>query len=93
MPPFRTLLLVASTAIVSGCLTAEPPEPSVRTEFIRAEISAEARKPCAAPVKLPDRSLTAREVTTSWGQDRSALRVCESRRRAAVGDAPQGAAP
>ncbi|CAN7259973.1 hypothetical protein [Brucella pseudogrignonensis] len=47
-------------------------------------VPAEARKPCDKPVKLPDRALSAKELTPLWGQDRSALAACEARRAAVV---------
>jgi len=47
-------------------------------------VPAESRKPCDVPVALPDRALTAKELTPLWGKDRSALAVCEQRRAAAV---------
>ncbi|CDZ32198.1 Hypothetical protein NGAL_HAMBI1145_09690 [Neorhizobium galegae bv. officinalis] len=47
-------------------------------------IPPEAETPCAAPVVIPDRKISAGETTSLWGADRSALRVCEFRRQAAV---------
>jgi hypothetical protein len=76
-------MLAALGAIASGCST-KPAEPTVKVEFIRPELSAVARQRCADPVRLPDRDMTAGEVTTSWGRDRAALRSCETRRAAAV---------
>ncbi len=35
--------------------------------------------PCAAPVIIPERSLTDQDVEVMWGRDRSALRSCGSR--------------
>ncbi|NNV20668.1 hypothetical protein EHE22_09540 [Ochrobactrum pseudogrignonense] len=58
--------------------------PILRTEFAKATLPAESRKPCDAPVTLPDRALSAKELTPMWGKDRSALAVCEQRRAAAV---------
>lgn len=71
----------------SGCASSAnspPAAPVVRTQIIRAALPAEARQPCAAPQALPDRALTARETTSKWSLDRTALRVCETRRKAAV---------
>lgn len=34
---------------------------------------------CAAPVVLPDRDLSEREIELLWGRDRSALRECGSK--------------
>ncbi|WP_440411994.1 hypothetical protein [Neorhizobium petrolearium] len=47
-------------------------------------VPTESEKPCPAPVTLPNRAITAKETTDFWGADRSALRVCEQRRAAAV---------
>lgn len=59
------------------------------TRTVEREVPAEAKKPCAAPVTLPDRDLSEREAQSFWGSDRTALRVCETRRAAAVaGGAP-----
>ena len=56
-------------------------------QFLEREIPAEAAKPCQAPVIIPDRDLSEREVHDFWGADRTALRVCEARRSAAAGGA------
>lgn len=69
--------------IASACSTSDD-APVVRTVVVEREIPAEAAKPCPAPVALPDRDLTETEGATYWGRDRTALRVCESRRAAAV---------
>ncbi|PKR91127.1 hypothetical protein CXZ10_05915 [Pleomorphomonas diazotrophica] len=45
---------------------------------------AESRRPCAAPVTVPDRAISEAETTALWGRDRGALRICEQRRRAAI---------
>lgn len=77
------LMLAASTAIASACSTTDN-KPVVRVEFLKPALPAEARQPCADPVNLPDRSLSAREVGTNWGRDRANLRICEQRRASAV---------
>jgi hypothetical protein len=41
-------------------------------------------KACAAPIALPPRDLSEKEVTSFWSRDRSALEECETRRSAAV---------
>jgi hypothetical protein len=56
----------------------------VKLEIVRPQLPATARQTCAAPVALPDRDLAAAEVTSGWGRDRAALRICETRRAAAV---------
>lgn len=75
--------LAALTMVASACSPAEP-KPVIRTEIIRPVVSDSARQPCANPVPLPDRSITAEEVTSKWGADRASLRICEQRRAAAV---------
>lgn len=77
--------LVALAAIASACSTDSKPEPIVRTVIVTPEIPAEAKVRCPAPVTLPDRDLTDQETGSLWGRDRTALRVCETRRSAAVG--------
>jgi hypothetical protein len=56
----------------------------VKVEFIKPVLPPAARAACADPVALPDRDMSASEVTTSWGRDRASLRICETRRAAAV---------
>lgn len=58
--------------------------PTIRTEFQRGEVPAEARKPCDKPMTLPDRDLSAKELTPLWGKDRAALIACDARRAAAI---------
>lgn len=74
----------ALAVIGSGCST-EPPQPLLRTVIAdRVSLPQAARTACDAPVKLPDRDLSDREVAGHWGRDRAALRACEARRRSAV---------
>lgn len=75
--------LAVSTAIASGCSTVSE-RPVVRLEFQRPLLPAVAATPCAAPVQIPDRAITAGETTGLWGRDRVSLRECERRRAAAV---------
>ena len=72
---------VALMLTVCACSRAEP---VVLASTVRPILPAEARQPCAPPVTTPARDLTAREVTTYWGRDRTALRTCEARRSSAV---------
>lgn len=76
-------MLAASAAIASACSPTDP-KPVIRTEVITLTVPDSARQPCAEPRPLPDRDLTAREVTTNWSADRAGLRNCETRRAAAV---------
>ncbi|KAB2772904.1 hypothetical protein F9L00_25020 [Brucella anthropi] len=73
-------------SIAHGCSTTSSSEgkPILRTEFVRGQVPSEARKPCDPPVTLPDRALSAKELTPLWGKDRAALAVCEQRRGAAI---------
>lgn len=64
----------------------------MKVEFVRPELPAVARQRCAEPAALPDRDMTASEVTNGWGRDRANLRICETRRAAAVA-AVDGARP
>lgn len=78
---------VALAAIASACSTSDR-TPIVRTQIVEREVPAEALKPCPAPKVLPDRDMTETETQTYWGADRTALRVCETRRAAAVAGGP-----
>jgi len=60
------------------------PDPMIRTVIARPILPAEVLTACAAPVRIPERSLSAAEFTPLWARDRAALRICEQRRAAAV---------
>lgn len=80
-------------AIVSACSTsAEKVEPIVKLEFVKPALPASSRKRCADPVEAPDRDLLEGEATDLWNTDRANLRICETRRAAAVA-AVDGALP
>ncbi|PZU15672.1 MAG: hypothetical protein DI589_27700 [Shinella sp.] len=68
--------------MASACSTKDDAPPVIRTVTVEREIPAEAKKRCADPVTLPDRRLSETETTDLWGRDRTALRVCETRRAA-----------
>ncbi|WP_337267075.1 hypothetical protein [Oryzifoliimicrobium ureilyticus] len=57
----------------------------MKTVFVEREVPAEAKKPCAEPVTIPDRRLSESEAGSLWGADRTALRICETRRAAGAG--------
>lgn len=80
--------VAALAATVSACSTADQVKPVIRTQIIERQTPEAGRKPCRAPVSLPDRDLTQAEATAFWGQDRVSLRECEQRRAAAAGGAP-----
>jgi len=57
----------------------------VITELIKPGLPSAARKPCAAPSRLPDEGgLSEAQVVSLWGADRVSLKTCETRRAAAV---------
>lgn len=71
----RTLLCLSSVSLLTACDGFSfgdpvdvrfPPPPSLTA-------------PCAAPVVLPSRTLSDRDVELLWGRDRGALRECGSR--------------
>ena len=76
--------VLASGAIASGCSTAPPEPPTVKTEFVRPAVPAIARLACVGPAALPDRDATESEATSDGLAYRSALRICDIRRAAAV---------
>jgi len=61
----RTLLLCLCACLLTACGGSSYGRP--------------ATAPCAAPVDLPDRALSDRDVEVLWGRDRSALRECGAR--------------
>lgn len=63
------MTLVAS--VLTGCAASTSVEPVTIPPSLKAA--------CAAPVVLPERDLTDREVEILWGRDRSALRSCGDR--------------
>lgn len=77
-------MIVALAVIVSACSTSDREQIPV-PQFIERETPAEAQLKCPSPVIIPDRDLSEKEVGDYWGVDRTALRVCEARRAAAVG--------
>lgn len=77
------MIVAGWSAIASACSTA-PVEPTVKLELVRPELPAIARQRCADPVVIPDRDIQAAEITSLWGRDRAALRICETGRAAAV---------
>lgn len=83
MMPCR-IVLVALAVAVSGCSTIVKETPVLKTLYVEREVPAAAKQTCAAPVVLPDRDLTDKETALSWAKDRTALRICETRRAAAV---------
>lgn len=91
MRPWLAAIVAGLGVIASACSTA-PDEPTVKLELARPELPEAARQRCADPVTLPDRDLTESEVTSAMGRDRAALRICETRRAAAVA-AVEGAMP
>lgn len=79
----RLTAVAVLAVIASACSTSDKP-PAVRTVLVERAIPPESLKACASPVRLPDRDLPDAEAARLWGSDRTALRVCESRRAAAV---------
>ncbi|GAA0600182.1 hypothetical protein GCM10008943_14230 [Paenochrobactrum glaciei] len=83
MRNYLTFSVVALIAIAQGCSTTTPSQ-IVRTQISQPNIPAQALKPCDDPVALPDRALSAKELTPLWGKDRAALKECEAKRAALV---------
>lgn len=76
--------LSALAAIVSACSHVEVEPTPTPVKFLGANVPPEARKPCPAPVFVPDRDMTQSEVFTGWKTDRTSLQICEIRRAGAV---------
>jgi len=56
----------------------------LKTVYVERQVPALAKEKCASPVVLPDRDLSDKETASKWAADRTALRMCEARRAAAV---------
>ncbi|WP_198302212.1 hypothetical protein [Bosea sp. AS-1] len=61
----------------------------MKVEFIRPDIPAEARIACPKPVQTEIRRLSAAETFRFWNKDRTSLKICEQRRKAAVAAADE----
>lgn len=66
--------------LVPGCAP-----PSAEAVNVSVAPPASLTAPCAAPVGLPDRALSDRDIEVFWGRDRSALRACGSRHQGLAG--------
>ena len=85
MSPCRMAMLAGLIALAcSSCADPERPAPQLRNVEIKTPVPEAAKEPCNPPVDLPDRRLTAAEVTSLWGRDIASLLECETRRKAAV---------
>lgn len=77
------VIVAALTTLVSACShTEEKPAPTP-VIYLRAEVPPSSRVPCAVS-DLPDRALSASEITPKWGADRKEIKSCDARRAAAV---------
>ncbi|WP_273757092.1 hypothetical protein [Bartonella sp. MM73XJBT] len=65
-----------------ACSTRKPVG-SLSYDFLSVALPPVVRMACARPVLLPERALNGREVVHYWGRDRTALLICEQRRKAA----------
>jgi hypothetical protein len=64
----------------------------VKLEFVRPQLPASSRIPCAKRARLPDRDLTETEVADTLARADANLEICETRRAAAIA-AVDGAMP
>jgi hypothetical protein len=64
----QNLFWCLSACLLAGCAGSTSSKPLPPEASLTA--------PCAAPVALPNRGLSDREVEVFWGRDRSALRAC-----------------
>ncbi len=79
-------LAAALVLLASSCSTVEQtkPAPVIRTVYVKPKLPAQAKIPCAKPLRLPSRALSEKETRDDWGADRASLRICEQRRAAAA---------
>jgi hypothetical protein len=76
--------MLVAALMLTACGSSIKSEPVVRTVLVNPVVPEAAKVPCDAPVTLPERDLKPSEVTRFWGRDRTSLKQCELRRRAAV---------
>lgn len=79
-------MVIAMVSMLPGCSSSTGAErkPAVVLTQVKATVPSEADTPCPVPVVLPNRAISAAETVNLWSVDRNGLRVCESRRAAAV---------
>lgn len=86
-------MMAALTLTTAGCSSVHVAKPTIKLEFLRPTIPAKSKIKCDDPVDIPSgRRIPQGEVVALWGKDRTALEICETRRRAAV-DAVDGSVP
>lgn len=56
----------------------------IETRFVRPALPPDVATPCGAPVRLPDRALSPRDIVPLWARDRAALKLCAARHGALV---------
>jgi hypothetical protein len=73
-----------ATALASCASTDRDGDWAVIARTLAPSLPPAVRTPCDRPTDVPDRVIPAREATTLWARDRTALVTCEQRRAAAV---------
>ncbi|QQM29062.1 hypothetical protein JET14_12005 [Martelella lutilitoris] len=73
-------------ALTASACSPDSPEPVIRLVSTRVDVPETSRQSCLSLMSvLPeDGGLSEEEVTNKWGQDRVAVKVCDSRRAGAV---------
>lgn len=74
----------AAFLVLASSCSSHKAEPVIKTEILRPALPPALKRPCAEPVKLPDRDLDAIETVDGWNTDRAALRTCGLRNRAII---------
>lgn len=77
------VMLAALTVIASACSHTDDKPAPVVVKYLKADVPPSSRIPCTV-TPLPDRALSAQEVTAKWGPDRAEVLSCDARRAAAV---------
>lgn len=78
--------MIAAFALTASACSPADPEPVIRLLATPVDVPEASRRSCLDLMSdLPeDGGLTEEQVTNKWGQDRVAVKVCDSRRAGAV---------
>ena len=80
--PRHAALIVIASAFLTGC--SMPERIVVQTRIVKPALPLALTTLCAAPVKLPESTLSASQIVPFWARDRVNLKQCAARHAALV---------